>query len=780
MKKLLTIVLISISFNAFTQSVGIGTTTPNASAMLDVSSTNKGILIPRMTKAERQAIASPADGLIVYQTSPDSIGFHYYANFIGWTFLVNGSKGWGLNGNSGITSSNFIGTINDAPLLFKVSNTQAGGIGRYGNVALGNARFNDFFNDIGTAGSTQNTAIGNAALRNYVVMHANTAVGFGAAENNLGGSANTAIGHYAMRNNKGGGYSVAIGKDALLTDTAAEQTVAIGANSLFWNVNKFGNTAVGTNSLFYNTNTSLGALSTTEGLHNTALGHSALFSNRKGSGSIAAGFNSLYSDTKADGIVAIGRAALYTNNLRENNLAIGDSALFNNSTGATGTLQATNNLAIGAKSLKNNTTGYNNVAIGKHSLLNNTVGISNIAIGTAAFVNNVGNDYNITIGDSTLYWGGIPTIPEPTLVKGVNNNIAIGHKAIHHASKSERNVAIGNYSNFDGVWADHNVSIGDSAMYENYHGDYNVAIGSKSMANGFVNWGGANVAVGYASLYNNGDNTSGPIDYRASRNVALGYYAGYNNTGLANNVYIGYASGYNNLSANKLYIESGGLDRDSTTSLIYGDFAADSLVLNAKTINKFSLNVRGSNALEIGYGTPGKQTDNGKICYGCFGDPAHWLGIVGGGTNNIGNDRVIKLWADGGLRVRGNAIPDANNFYTLGTSTQRWKEVWTNAATINSSDARLKTNIQKSSYGLNQVMQMRPVQYNWKTTPTTDKQIGFLAQDMLTIIPEAVVVPENGDPMGMKYTELIPVLVKAIQEQQKQIEELKKLIKEKK
>ena len=48
---------------------------------------------------------------------------------------------------------------------------------------------------------------------------------------------------------------------------------------------------------------------------------------------------------------------------------------------------------------------------------------------------------------------------------------------------------------------------------------------------------------------------------------------------------------------------------------------------------------------------------------------------------------------------------------------------------------------------------------------------------MKKIIPEAIVVPTNGDALGMKYNELIPVLVKAIQEQQKEIEELKKLIK---
>jgi hypothetical protein len=49
-----------------TGSVGIGTTTPDASAALDVPSTTKGVLFPRMTTTEKNAISSPAEGLVVY------------------------------------------------------------------------------------------------------------------------------------------------------------------------------------------------------------------------------------------------------------------------------------------------------------------------------------------------------------------------------------------------------------------------------------------------------------------------------------------------------------------------------------------------------------------------------------------------------------------------------------------------------------------------------------------------------------------------------------------
>jgi Galactose oxidase, central domain/Kelch motif len=60
------------------QTVGIGTSSPHSSAMLDISSNTKGLLIPRLTKAEKEAIGNAATGLMVYQTGPDSSGFHYY------------------------------------------------------------------------------------------------------------------------------------------------------------------------------------------------------------------------------------------------------------------------------------------------------------------------------------------------------------------------------------------------------------------------------------------------------------------------------------------------------------------------------------------------------------------------------------------------------------------------------------------------------------------------------------------------------------------------------
>lgn len=95
--------------------------------------------------------------------------------------------------------------------------------------------------------------------------------------------------------------------------------------------------------------------------------------------------------------------------------------------------------------------------------------------------------------------------------------------------------------------------------------------------------------------------------------------------------------------------------------------------------------------------------------------------------------------------------------------------VWTNA-----SDVRLKTNIETSKYGLKEVLNLRSVDYAMKKGGTP--QVGFLAQEVQAIIPEVVSgfpgAVEAGETLGIAYGQLVPVLTKAIQEQQQIIDDL--------
>jgi hypothetical protein len=109
-RQLLSIAWLLFSIQAIAQT-GIGTTTPHASAKLDISSTDKGFLPPRMTSSQRAAIPSPAAGLMVYQTDGTS-GLYYYGGS-SWIYIINSSTNVlpVANGGTGVTTSTGSGNV---------------------------------------------------------------------------------------------------------------------------------------------------------------------------------------------------------------------------------------------------------------------------------------------------------------------------------------------------------------------------------------------------------------------------------------------------------------------------------------------------------------------------------------------------------------------------------------------------------------------------------------------------------------------------------------------
>lgn len=127
------------------------------------------------------------------------------------------------------------------------------------------------------------------------------------------------------------------------------------------------------------------------------------------------------------------------------------------------------------------------------------------------------------------------------------------------------------------------------------------------------------------------------------------------------------------------------------------------------------------------------------------------------------------------LTVDGNIDPSTDASFTCGTSINRWSDVWSTNSFNQTSDKRLKTNITTLEYGLNEVLKLKPVTYNWIKDDLGNKKIGFLAQDLKDVLPEVVVGSEE-TKYGVRYTEIIPVLVNAIQEQNKIIKSLEEKI----
>jgi len=294
MLKQLSSYLLVFYFSLFTvdfangQNVGIGTNTPAASAMLDITSNNKGLLIPRMSSTDRLAIVSPADGLQVYQT--DGVSGIYIAKSGAWSLL----SGWSLTGNAGtLDASNFIGTTDNVPFNVRVNNQKAGRI----DPTLNNC----FWGYQAGVLTTQrdNTAIGSYALYSNTTGLGNTATGRDALRNNTIGNFNTANGFEASINNTTGDFITAIGHEALYNNATGDNNTAMGVYSLYENISGSNNTAIGN-----------GALGQSNGSANTAIGYNALSNNINGSNNIAIGDDAQTPDPNGSNQVRIGNAAI--------------------------------------------------------------------------------------------------------------------------------------------------------------------------------------------------------------------------------------------------------------------------------------------------------------------------------------------------------------------------------------------------------------------------------------------------------------------------------------
>lgn len=154
--------------------------------------------------------------------------------------------------------------------------------------------------------------------------------------------------------------------------------------------------------------------------------------------------------------------------------------------------------------------------------------------------------------------------------------------------------------------------------------------------------------------------------------------------------------------------------------------------------------------------------------------------------------QTVEYFEDGGtseIAVRGDLRPSADNTYDIGTSALRWDDVFATSGTVNTSDIRDKENIRPIPYGLTEVMKLNPVIYNWKDRPEQEPKLGLIAQELLPVLKEVVkthdyeVSEEDEslsrvklDRLGVYYSDIIPVLIKATQEQQDIIEKQQKLI----
>ena len=385
--------------NSLFAQVGINNTgsAPDNSAMLDISSTDKGILIPRMTQIERDNIGGPATGLLIYQTD-GTAGFYYY-NGAAWVLVKDDTNAVKKINDLYDAKSDDDGT-NDGSSVFL--GLYAGAVDDHGdnkNVGVGySALVNNTYGE-------NNVGVGYGAMLTNTSGFNNTATGYASMYLNNDGAANSAYGFQSLYSNTSGRYNTANGYNSLYYNTIGENNTALGAFALFSNTDKSNNTAVGYGTLF----------STNEGEHNVAVGDFSLYSNTKGNNNSAIGGSSLYHNTEGNFNTGIGYFSLVTNTTGNENTALGHGALYTNNDGSY-------NLASGSFALFNNTSGGGNSAVGFNALYNNKTGFYNTAIGNNAYFNddnltnttcigfdsgkNTSADNRIEVGNASVSWIG--------------------------------------------------------------------------------------------------------------------------------------------------------------------------------------------------------------------------------------------------------------------------------------------------------------------------------------------------------------------------------------
>ena len=241
--------------------VGIGTTAPSGSAKLDIKSTTRGLLIPRMTLTQRNAIPSPATGLLLFQTD-NTPGFYFYSGSA-WTTLKGANTSL-----SNLVSPTSINQV----LLPNVTNSLDIGSFSLGwrNIFASHSYYLSGSKVVDVTG-TANTFLGNTG--NVVNTGTfNTFVGNSAGAANTSGSGNVALGSSAMVHSQSGNENLSVGRSTLFNNTGGSFNTAVGNFALVGNVNNIQNTAVG---YFARGNT-------TASDGNTAIGYQAGNTNNNG------------------------------------------------------------------------------------------------------------------------------------------------------------------------------------------------------------------------------------------------------------------------------------------------------------------------------------------------------------------------------------------------------------------------------------------------------------------------------------------------------------------
>jgi hypothetical protein len=825
----ISIQLCALSSSAQNISINVDGSAPDPSAMLHVVSTDKGMLIPKMTEVQKNAIVNPATSLIIFQLDA-VVGFYFNAG-------TSGTPSWIrlTTENDGISSSSIADTDNDTKIQVEEAANEdiirfdIGGI-ELMRLDMNTLHLYDGSSNIfvglnsGLLNTTgvENAGFGIDALRLNIAGNTNTAVGYVTLKNNTG-SLNTAVGGFALTNNVGGNFNTALGRNALRDNVGGSNNVGAGQ-------------AAGVQMMSGDNNVFIGSASAenkTGGGNNTLIGTSSGFNNGAGTGNIFLGFQSGFNEAGSD--------KLYIENSNSvTPLIYGDFAV--------DSLVINGDFTVDPA---RNGTGY-----------------------TFPAARGTNGQFLTTDASGNLSWGAVtPTIGEGGIYEGNgsitgNTTVALGGSTFQFTSSRIKGFevdgntfSINTVANRVGMGTDSPDSLLDVAggariqrlninsVYtfpdnDGTNGDVMITNGSGAVSWGAITgttgsgtadflpkWIGSNT-IGNSTIQDDGSSvsinaspssferfvvkTDGTVFFRAisgeqtenTPSTTVGVFGRSNSSDKSNSAGVfGYASN----GAFAVYGQQG--------SSLAGVVAVNGLNSSG-----------GSNA---NYGVRGQTTSSNTNAAGVYGFSFH-------GGNAVlaeSNGRVIKALAYGARTTSFNAIELSNTATSttgsidkIGLNIQS-AGAWIGASAINTglnvavsggttnyaalfnggnvgigetapayklevggdinaagvvrasgialiSDKRFKTNIVSLKKVLPLLMELEGVYHRWDSTSFPDKnfpnqrEIGLIAQDLQKVYPELVHEDKQGY-LSVDYAKFSAVLLQAVKEQQVQIEKLK-------
>jgi hypothetical protein len=383
-----------------------------------------------------------------------------------------------------------------------------------------------------------------------------------------------------------------------------------------------------------------------------------------------------------------------------------------------------------------------NTVVGNGALNANTTGQDVTAIGYQAYRNGTAS-YQTAIGFGAMSTG---------VITGTQS-VAVGRYALNSLTSGNDNVAVG-----------------DSALTRNTSGGSNVAIGRDALA----------------------------FNLSASNNTAVGYQAGYTNTTAQFSTFIGAASGYATTGERNTFVGqgSGTTNSSGTYNTFLGQYSGGDMTTGSKNSilgryngNQNSLDIRTASnyiVLSDGDGNPrgvfdssgnllvGSPLNGGQTGVGIFTQTAASDCLTANATNAsftsaIVNIRTTRNTTDGTFKAIQyyNDGATAQKFYVIDSGA-----IYSTSTTITSiSDQRFKENIKDIDVGLDAVMALKPRRFDWIDGKGEDRKnaVGFIAQEMQTVLPDLISIYEQSpedttEYLAIRQSDLIPTLVKAIQE----------------